>query len=254
MATPNVFNFWLLSLFCLILLEACSVSPNRNVMLLDLACKETVCFTPVDSAIARSLVPSGYELYSGEKGAEILFIIQDCSEASMKGRDYAPLQMSHIWIRIVGPDTISAVEGAPSTYPTFYWWEYAGRTTVEDFGIVMRETGKQLDLVDEIQLSLTEQGRIIETKEDGSSSLIEWFTTPQASQDTLGVNHLVYGKYGDRNMTFYDRGIIRCQSRWGQTRIVIGEGSVLSDFGTELYGFSLDFNMNFSCRFETTTD
>jgi len=64
----------------------------------------------------------------------------------------------------------------------------------------------------------------------------------------------VYGQMLNKAMKLKDRGIVRFISRSGQTKFIVKENSVLSVFGSELYGMSYDFNMTFQAIFETKAE
>jgi hypothetical protein len=224
---------------------------GKEVKVLYLKCRETVCFMPVDPDIAESLIPTNHTLYTNDRGAEILVIAQDCSKAAWEGTEHAPLQMAHIWIRLVGPDTISPIDGVQETIPTFYWWDYAGKTTKESFSREVTKTGKKMDLIDSVEFTLMSHGRVIDRMNEANTTFYEWSTSPSARQETLGINHIVHGRKGNKNIKLLNSGIIKTISRNGLTKFSIGEGSVLAVFGSELYGSSLDFNMSFKAVLET---
>ena len=145
---------------------------------MDLECKETVCFIPVDSILAKDLIPADRKLYTEKDGAQILVIAQDCNSAILDGIELAPLKMAHIWIRLQGPSVITPVKGATETIPTFYWWDYAGKTTNVVFSTEIKKTAKHMDLVESIEFSLAGEGKVIETTGAVNNVMYEWFTTP----------------------------------------------------------------------------
>jgi len=71
-------------------------STIKEVTVLDLQCAETVCFIPVDSFIAKKLIPTDHILFTNSSGAQILVIAQDCKSAIINGSELAPLKMMHV--------------------------------------------------------------------------------------------------------------------------------------------------------------
>lgn len=225
---------------------------SNELNILDLECKETVSFIPVDSLIAKQLIPTDLKLYIEGNGAQILVIAQDCESAILNGTELAPLQMTHVWIRIVGPKIVRPLDGANVTLDTYYWWDYAGKTTNEELSRAITLTAKNLDLTESIEFNLADKGKVIETTNKGDVTGYEWLTTPIQNNDTVGINHIVYGRMGDKALTLNDSGIIRFLSRGGQTKFFIQDYSILSVFGSELIGISFDFNMNFRATLRTS--
>ena len=105
--------------------ESDNTSPkiHEGINVLDLECKEIACFIPVDSNIARSLVPMEHKPHIEAGKAQILFLAQNCHTAIWDEQDISPLRKVHIWIRINGGDTISPILGVEETLPTYYWWD-----------------------------------------------------------------------------------------------------------------------------------
>lgn len=250
-------NYFVFSLSLIIILFVCNICISQDqksskLSILDLQCKETVCFIPVDSLIAKQLIPTNLKLYTEENGAQILVIAQDCESAILNGTELAPLQMTHVWIRIDGPKIVTPLDGVNVTLDTYYWWDYAGKTTNEELSRAITLTAKNLDLTESIEFNLMDKGKVIETTNIGDMTGYEWFTTPIPNNDTVGINHIVYGRMGDKALTLNDSGIVRFLSRGGQTKFVIQEYSILSVFGSELVGISFDFNMNFRAALGTS--
>ncbi len=115
-------------------------------------------------------------------------------------------------------------------------------------------TAWNVSLVDSIEFSLTEYGRIVEDHNGKSHILLEWFNNPTEGEAPLGINHRVFGRNEKGLLNANISGIIRPVSSGGKSRLKISADSPLSIFGTELYGISYDFNMTFQAIFETTSE
>ena len=183
-----------------------------------------------------------------------MFIAQNCSMAIWDGKDITPLKKAHIWIRLDGPDTITPIPGVERTLPTFFWWDYKGKTTNISLDKYTESTAWNVDLVDSIEFSLAAYGKVIEDINGRSHVILEWFTNPSSSATPLGVNHIVSGWNENGKLNANISGIIRPVSLGGKSRLKIIADSPLSIFGTELYGESYDFEMIIQAVFNTTTE
>ncbi len=227
---------------------------HEIVNVLDLECKEIACFIPVDSSIARSLVPIEHRLYIEESKAQILFLAQNCHTAIWDKNDISPLNKAHIWIRLYGQDTITPVPGVDATMPTFFWWDYKGKTTNKSLEDYTEAIAWEISLIDSLEYNPTEYGKLVENINGKSQIILEWFTSPADIGEPLGINHILYGRNENGYLTANISGIIRPVSSGGQTRIEINPESPISIFGTKLYGMSLDFDMTFQAVFKTTKE
>jgi len=227
---------------------------SEKVNVLDVECIETACFIPVDSSTARGIVPNEYVLYIEDGSAQIIFIVQNCSSAIWDEKDISPLKKAHIWIRLDGPDTITPVPGVEKTLPTYFWWDYKGKTTNISLDKYTESTAWNVDLVDSIEFSLTDYGKVVENINGRCHVILEWFTDPAGSATPLGINHKVSGRNENGKLNANISGIIRPISSGGKSRLKISADSPLSIFGTELYGVSFDFEMIFQAVFNTTAE
>lgn len=227
---------------------------SEKINVLDLECVETACFIPVDSITARGLVPNKHSIYIEDGKAQIMFIAQDCKTANWDGRDISPLRKAHVWIRLNVADTISPVPGVNKTLPTFFWWDYKGKTTNNYLKEYTESTAWDVSSVDSIEFSLSKYGRIVEDQNGKSHILLEWFTNPTDGAAPLGINHRVFGRNENGLLDANISGIIRPVSLGGKSKLKISPDSFLSIFGTELFGLSYDFDMTFHAVFKTTAE
>ncbi len=227
---------------------------SEKINVLDLECVETACFIPVDSITARGLVPNEHSIYIEDGKAQIMFLAQDCKTAIWDGKNISPLKKAHVWIRLIGADTITAVPGVDKTWPTFYWWDYKGKTTNKYLKEYTESTAWNVSSVDSIEISLSKYGRIVENTNGKSHILLEWFTNPAESAVPLGINHRVFGRNENGKLNAIISGIIRPVSSGGKSSLKVGSNSFLSIFGTELYGISYDFDMTFQAVFKTKAE
>jgi len=227
---------------------------SEIINILDLECVETACFIPVDSINARGLVPKEHSIYIEDGKAQIMFLAQDCKTANWDGKDISPLRKAHIWIRLNGSDTITPVPGVDKTWPTFFWWDYKGKTTNKLLKEYTKSTAWNVSSVDSIEFSLTKYGRVVENHNGKSHIILEWFTNPTEGAAPLGINHRVFGKNENGLLEANISGIIRPISSGGKTRLKIDADSPLSIFGTELFGVTYDFDMTFQAVFKTIAE
>jgi len=255
-------NFLRMSfVFLLLIIVGCTSKNSENgtkisekINVLDLECVETACFIPVDSITARGLVPNEHRIYIEDGKAQIMFLSQNCETANWDGKEISPLRKAHVWIRLNGADTITPVPGVDKTWPTFYWWDYKGKTTNKSLVECAGSTAWNLNLVDSIEFSLAKYGKIVEDHNGKSQISLEWFTNPTEGSTPLGINHKVFGMNENGRLYANISGIIRPVSSGGKSRLKISADSPLSIFGTELYGLSYDFEMTFQAIFNTTSE
>ena len=111
-----------------------------------------------------------------------------------------------------------------------------------------------MDLIDSIEFIPAEYGRIFEEINGSIQTSLEWFTDPAEGGDPLGINHILFGRNENGKLSANISGIIRPVSSGGKSRLEISADSPLSIFGTELYGISLDFDMEFQAVFKTKAE
>jgi hypothetical protein len=224
------------------------------VNLVNLECIETAFFIPVDTGIAKSLIPIEHNLFIEQGKAQILFIAQNCHTATWDENDISPMEKAHIWIRLNGQDTVSPVAGVDHTAPTYYWWDYSGFTTNNAFKEYANATGWKMEPVDSIEFNLKEYGKIVGQINGQSQVIFEWFTIPTNGSEPAGINHKVFGRNSDGKFIADISGIIRPVSSGGETRLEINEDSPLSVFGKVLYGYSHDLDMTFKAVIRSTSE
>jgi len=88
-------------------------------------CREMFAEFPVNAAVAKENVPSGYTIRINKDGmATMLLMVQDCKEGILDGLlQIRPMRMSHIWIEIDGPEeTAPPLPGTTGSLPTAYYY------------------------------------------------------------------------------------------------------------------------------------
>jgi hypothetical protein len=238
-ASIKILRTVLSNALALLLVTACTHTMDMS------KCKELFAEFPVDPVVAQRHVPASYNVRIGDNDkATLLLMIQDCEMGVLDQIiPIKPLQMSHIWIEIQGPEEIGPIlPGTNKSLPTAYYYILPHQVESKLAYVSLALAGIGSQLVDEISIGhrINDQrrGRVFE---NGPSVGYQWVETSHLlpNQGLVTGRRKFYRQYESQTM-WTSSGTV---STWAN---FLGEGKVVltaspdSSIGRLGFGITLE--------------
>lgn len=155
-------------------------------------CNEDAIRLQSDPRPLRNIVGAAYPLVLQDGNAQVLMLVQDCSQYWWDGAAFGPTQEMHVWVAIDGLKDTRPVVGAQQTRPTMTWYAVFDGNSNQRVRDARRIAGEVRTAIDSVRLdppAPERGGRVFW----GKGLVYSWraVSSPPAF-NLMGVNHDVY--------------------------------------------------------------
>jgi len=205
--------------------------------------EEMLAIFPVDTTVARSRVPSDYELRLAPDGSSLLGVAAKLCTWDVEGpRSAVPTEEVHVYINVRGPDQTIPVPGAPVTLPSDYWYNLFfdteapawSRAVFRSYGGNVRDAEVEIEHFGPVR-----NGSVVEEGAGGQGYRWTEYTMPSPfffGQHNFFFSDELPGRHlrAEAAQLFNMVGV-------GSIVMEIDPGSSLAEFGPVLLGQTFDF-------------
>lgn len=191
-----------------------------------IGCRELFAELPIDAALARRAVPSGYSIkHLPTNQAKLLFLIQECQKGVLDGVLLVrPLRMAQLWIELEGPEEVGpALPGTTSSLPTSYWYALPHQIDSVVACTAFRVAGIDVQRVVRIDTGgaagSPRRGEVVQDRSGDERYGWDATTRPWAAPNVVTGRRWFYRDYG-RVLKRRSVGLVVCRAAF------LGEGEI----------------------------